>query len=363
MKPPPQPAALSSSPFSWFNIAVALVACALGAWTGSLRRGQTPVAPALAPVADVAPPEPPVEPAPPISPTAPHLVWPALENQDWRQYKANLQALGCPEDVVADILRGQILALYQAKANAIFDPLARYWSHSKELKQQDDAIQAIRQERDALLASLGLESPCSPADNGLSPEKQRYVAEALKQYPKLQLSPGASPEQVAQEAENRRGRLAYLAQYLTPDELLTYRITSDGNADSIGMYMRDLDLQEDEFRKVFSALDGEELHRTNGFFRTDLEDKVRQSLGDDRYSEYRQAMAPENLLFNNFVKSLGLSSDQIARLQELRRSDTLSLADYRQAAAAIIQDPNALRRYFDDAHLFKGASALRRSGQ
>ena len=48
------------------------------------------------------------------------------------------------------------MRLYQAKVNKVFNPLAHFWNSQVEANAIDKIIKLIREDRDKLLASLGV---------------------------------------------------------------------------------------------------------------------------------------------------------------------------------------------------------------
>jgi hypothetical protein len=280
--------------------------------------------------------------------------WVQLETEDINDFIVNLRATGCPESTIADIARGRILAAYQARVNAIFDPLAQYWTAASEKTAIDEQIKGIRKERNDVLASLGLNGPDDENELGLSQEKQHHVSEALRQFPKDLPSPSAPAEQWSKALDRRKDRIKYLSQFLSSDELLTYRITQDGNSFGVGQITRDIKLSDNEFRRVFEALDGENLNMTNYFLPPAVEERLKHALGPERYSEYREQIGPENFSFNLFVRSSNLTDEQIQRLKELRPSaDSMAPGAYHEAVVDILHDRSLASRYLTDPHVWR----------
>lgn len=281
--------------------------------------------------------------------------WSDVETDDLQRYISNLRSMGCPESVISDIIRARVFADYQSRVNKIFNPLARYWSPTAEMKAVDLQIAAIRQERDQVLESLGVYGSIADTLNGLPPEKARYISEAAKLYPKQLPGPDGNSEEWQEALANRKLRIDYLSRFLSPDELLTYRVTQDGNAVGIGFILRDINPSDDEFRRVFSALDGENLNRNNGVLAPELEAKLSQALGDDRYGEYRNQLSPENFFFNTFVSSMDLSPEGIAELKELRSTaETIDPKEYREAVASILPNRGYVEIYFSNPLIYRG---------
>lgn len=281
--------------------------------------------------------------------------WRAVESEDIEQFVANLRRIRCPEQTIGDIIRARVFALYQARVNRIFNPLAAYWMSPAEAQAIDGQVKAIRKERDQLLASLNLQLSTGSPVSGVPTEKQRYISEAASLYPKVYPGLDATTEEWQRALEGRRARIGYLSQFLSADELLTYRITQDGNAPGVALLLRDIDATDDEFRKAFSALDGENLSRSNGVLRPDLEARLQQALGDDRYAQYREQSAPENAMFSQFVHSCNLTDQQIRQLKDLRdAADTMTMSQYRDAVAGVLESSVRVNAYFSQPLVYRG---------
>lgn len=282
--------------------------------------------------------------------------WSQIESQNLTTYKENLRGVGCPDRTINSIIRGIVLRRYQAKVNAIFNPLAHFWSSQSELDELDRRIKGIRAERDNLLASLGLTS--NEVDvNGLSQEKQQFVNKALDLYPKNMPAPGASDQEWSDFLTSRRARVNYLSQYLSPEELLAYRINSDGNASGIANLLSSINPSEEEYKSVFISLDGENLNTTNGLLTPDLEAKLKLALGDQRYAEYQEQTTLNNVVWNTFAQFSNLSAAQLNQLEALRANygdspESKFNQDYQNAVLNIVGNRTEVERFFSNPFLY-----------
>ena len=285
------------------------------------------------------------------------VFWPQIADDDFGKYLGNLRSIQCPNDAAKFIIRGVVMRLYQAKVNKVFNPLAHFWNSQVEANAIDKIIKLIREDRDKLLASLGV--GFTDVDSlELPAEKQSFVTKAAQLYPVVKPKMGATKQEWASFQEGRRARVNYLSQHLSPDELLDYRINHDGNSQSIARLLQGVSPSDGEFKKAFEALDGEDVNRTNGFMRTDLEAKLKSALGDDRYAEYHQQTTYEALVYNNFVEFSGLSPEQNNKLKEMRATFGNSLEskydkDYQQAVQDLIGSQPATRMYFNNPSLYQ----------
>lgn len=283
--------------------------------------------------------------------------WSRVASDDLMQFVANLRSVGCPEATIGDIIHARVWADYDKKIGRLLDPLARYWSTAAELRATADQIKALRRERDQVWAALKLETSAFDFSSALSPEKQRYVTEALKTYPKINVGADAPAADKERALQNRKARIEYLSRFLTPEELLDYRIAHDGDAFAVRNSMSGLTLSDAEFRRVFDFLDGQSLNRTNGLLAPDLEVKLRETLGDTRYSQYRQDAEALNPVLRSWARSVRLTEDQTRKLIELRSAaNALGMPRYREEAAKIIQDRSLIEFYFGNRILWRGTN-------
>src|SRR4030095_2131374 len=55
--------------------------------------------------------------------------WRKVESEDYRQYIANLRAVGCPEQTVRDIIIADVAALFEARRRPLVQPFEgfKFW--------------------------------------------------------------------------------------------------------------------------------------------------------------------------------------------------------------------------------------------
>ena len=59
----------------------------------------------------------------------PNFGWQTVESADYREYIANLRAVGCPEETIRDIIRADVKKLYEQKRKEVrrAAPRFEYW--------------------------------------------------------------------------------------------------------------------------------------------------------------------------------------------------------------------------------------------
>ena len=89
---------------------------------------------------------------------APPFLWNQIESADYRQYVANLRAVGCPEQIIRDIVVADLNQAFAARFAAIWIPEVReYWQKSQGGQpnlQQEKQLLALDREKAELLREL-----------------------------------------------------------------------------------------------------------------------------------------------------------------------------------------------------------------
>ena len=291
------------------------------------------------------------------------LHWGNIDSQDYLQLAGNLRAIGCPESVIASIVRGRVNALYRGRIERTRNPLAKYWSTPPERKTVETAVAKLVQERDALLKQLGLDTVSDSSLEEFGDEKRARIQQALLHFPALRLGPSSTPEEQTQARANRKARIDYLSEYLSPEELLNYRMYEDGQGHTIEFLTRNVQLTPEEFKKVFLAIDNEDLTQSGGKLRPDLEARLKEALGPERYSEYEESHKINNIVLSDFGKQFKLTSEQMDQLKQLRvsfstapmnRENTLA---YKDAVGQILKNSSAVQRFFSSPLFYRAPTA------
>jgi hypothetical protein len=287
------------------------------------------------------------------------LRWQNIDSQDYLQLAGNLRAIGCPESVITSIVCGQVTALYRARIEKVRNPLAKYWSSSVERSTSETEVAKLVQERDRLLTQLGLYTVSDSSSAELGDEKRAQIQQALLHFPAQRLGPSSTPEEQGQARANRKARIDYLSDYLSPEELLNYRMYEDGQGHAIEFLTRNVQLTPEEFKKVFLAIDNEDLTQTGGKLRPELEARLKEALGPERYSEYEESHRINNVVLYDFAKQFKLTSEQVGQLKQLRtsfstapmnRENTLA---YKDAVGQVLKNSSAVQRFFSSPLFYR----------
>jgi hypothetical protein len=260
--------------------------------------------------------------------------WADLDDQDYRALIANLSMVGCPPETINAIVRPRIQRHYSRLM--LRNPMSKYWEKPDEQKERLESIDKLRSEMNQLLADLGFKVPqarSKPVVSLFPPEKMAKIAEITAQYPQRPIPLGATAQEYADSFANRRARLDYLAQYLTPDELYQYRLTMDSNVKTVAQLFRVIDATPDQVKQAAFIFDFTPAAIVNGKYSSDVEQALLSVLGQQKDDELHEAFSPENSSFSSFIMSTDVSQDQIAQLNQLRHQGL---------------DPAALRNAVDE---------------
>lgn len=225
---------------------------------------------------------------PAVSPRAIPFRWSQIESDDYRQYAANLRSIGCPERTLRDILRADLAEVFAKSGQA---PAGRgeFWSanyaRSAPLAESAAAVEA------ALASLAGPEMVPSPDLSFLPAAEARAVSEWRDRFEALEEEldrSGSDAESVADLAERRDREFAVL---LAPEQREDYQLRHSHLADELRSSLLGFEVDADEFRRLFQALQGERDAVKEGRFES-ADEALRSVLGEERFARYEQARAP-----------------------------------------------------------------------
>jgi hypothetical protein len=268
--------------------------------------------------------EPPVLPGGQSNRSAQVFGWQQVEASDYRQYIANLRAIGCPEETIQDIVVADVNKLYASRAKAVRAASTNayeYWkprgSGFGSLLNEEMTVnmQELASEKKALLTQLlGVAMPdrleAWPA--GMNPfELMLDFLPADKQAKAMEIEQQLTVRMAQTAREIAKGdyvgrdrayseREAQLAALFTPEEKFEYDLRMSPSAQILRNRLGSFEPTEEEFREMvrlqrrFDAEFGlprerrtpdEEAHRRAG--KEALDAWIRTLLGDRRYSEFK----------------------------------------------------------------------------
>lgn len=330
-------------------LALVLLARMRSSTPASLPDSPTPAAPQITPV-----PSRPKRTSEVVATETPTFHWSQVESADFKQYIANLRAIGCPDETIRDIIVAEVKKLFAPRFAALAAQTGKfdYWKPGSKpgreaLRQQ---LEALQQEKKLLLLDLlGIDRDPHEqwanltldalAEQGrfafLPPEKQSLLREIMAKYQQLESGTVMSGDVAAGDVNPkklREQRRQELAQVLTPEELQELDLRDSNTADSVRSRFGSADLTEEEYRKLFALRrkyeeeqgaspdysDPERMRRRSEA-RQQLEAAYKTALGDERAAEIQKQQDPSWRGLNRVAQQFGLPQRTLDQAYEYQR--------------------------------------------
>jgi hypothetical protein len=272
-------------------------------------------------------------PVPSTSPTElPLFRWSEVESGDYRQYVANLRAIGCPEQTIRDLIVADLNALYAARLQVIWSRRPRaYWQKYREERPSPDQLkklQALEEEKSQVAkVLLGFRPSAQESVDTMFlqvhgneqqllflPEDRREGAlDALReanidaQEEKLRiLDPNKDTERELFEQ-----KLQALQKILTSEELEEFRLRNSPRAQWLRTEVQHFDCTPAEFKALLDLRD----QRLGPGYENLAPDHaqaiadVRQVLGDERALAFTRVSDPNYTNVRLAADRAGLPAD------------------------------------------------------
>jgi hypothetical protein len=329
--------------------------------------------------------------------------WRLVESPDYKEYIANLRAIGCPEETIRDIITADVNKLFADRKKSLRGASTNrfeFWKSGlqmfaqafdeEKMKQQ----QALTSEKRALLKDLlgvepDMKSELAAGAAGMNimeqmldflPEaKQNSVLELLQQYQaramkNLGNAATGDPEDMKKLTGVQREMEAALAKILTPQELEDYNLRLSNTANMMRFQLAAFEPTEQEFRDIFKvkkAFDDEfgpfgvpptdkaEKARYDEAKRQ-MEEQISGLLGPERAAEYKRS---QDFAYQGMVRVAqreGLGKQAAAQVFDMKktaeaeakrvREDKSLSPDQRQAALRGIREETerSIRQVYGD---------------
>ncbi len=206
--------------------------------------------------------------------------WSQLESTDYRQYIANLRAIGCPESTLRDIILTDVMRLYAQRRGQYYQngrPF-KFWETDEKRKLKQTQLE----DREKQLAQIDKELPAVLRELlGINYEREmnKYFVDADEDNRRLAfLSDDKRSRLLAlrDQFEGQRERVTYdlkdgplspgdieklkkideeqdaaLSAFLSPQEKEEYQLSTSATADHLRKELIGFNPTEDEFRDLF----------------------------------------------------------------------------------------------------------------
>jgi len=236
--------------------------------------------------------------------------WRQVESEDYRQYLANLRAIGCPEKTIKDIVVADVNDLFASRMASITKTNQyHYWRNEPVTRseEQERQLRDLYAEKREVLKTLGFDAPdftdlVAEAFRDKSEEidlqlaflpelKRLQVRAALLQQEQQKLAVGndvAQSNAIEEQAQNQ------IRSLLTPEEFNEYDLRSSMNAMKLRAVLDPLAGTEQEFRAIFDSWRNLKAIRpgTPDYLEAQQanETALQQLLGPDRFKLYLEGV-------------------------------------------------------------------------
>lgn len=284
-------------------------------------------------------------------PELPAFHWSEIESSDYRQYVANLRALGIPEQIIRDIIVADVNQLYTKRAREILPQRpTQYWqkysNQNPEPKQMEQLI-ALGKEHSALLQellgarigrqemidTLYLQVTGSEQQLLFLPADQRAaalsaLAEADFESKELKLH-GEGRYSGKDEQKLFNEKLAALKDVLSPEELEQFRLRNSPAVAHLKLEVRYFNLTPEEYQQLLRAKEA-------SFGEKGTKDLVQKLFGEERAKEFdrvgtafyqnaRTGAEAEGISLERVDQAAKLANDSVNLGMTAMRDQTLSV--------------------------------------
>jgi hypothetical protein len=284
------------------------------------------------------------------------FTWESVESPDYREYIANLRAIGCPEETIRDIIVADVSKLYASKKREVRGEPAKfeYWKAGNPWMGQLDAdylarSRALEEEKLGVLRQLGIEpdlnmqmasltDAATAMDSllGFLPEDKQVRVMKLMQDMQTEMAETAQDGGVDAKAlqDAQRKMEAAIRQVLSPEEFRDYELRMSMTANTMRSQLAGWDPDEQEFLKVYElrkTFDDEfsmfprgneseaEWSRRQAA-EQQLNQAIREALGESRYTAYERAKDWTFQQIQQAAKRADLGTTEAVQVYEMKQA-------------------------------------------
>lgn len=283
------------------------------------------------------------------------ISWQQVESPDYREYIANLRAIGCPEETIRDIINADVNKLYDEKKK-----LARgapkkfeYWKAGNPLAglmgdpESLQKMRALEEEKNAVLRALGIEpdpmsqmlaaaggNPMDTMFDFLPEGKRTTLMQTMADFQsKIMESAGDVVNDPGAMLNAQREMEDAIQAVLTPEEFLDYQLRFSMTANMLRQQINGFDPSEEEFLTVFklreefdreyspmllaNATAAEQAEHSKA--QEQLNEQLREVLGEQRYADYERAQDYQYQQLHRIVQRAGLTTDTANEVHDMRK--------------------------------------------
>ena len=294
------------------------------------------------------------------------FTWESVESPDYREYIANLRAIGCPEETIRDIIVADVNKLYAAKKREARGAPKKfeYWKAGNPWMSQMDPEylaqnRALEEEKLAVLRQLGIEpdlkmqmsSLVNATDAlgtmfGFLPEDKQVSVMKLMQDMQTEMAEagqdGGFDLETVQAAQRKTE--AAIKGVLSPEEFREYELRMSTTANTLRSQLAGFDPSEQEFLKVYdlrkafddefsmyslgNETDAEQKRRREA--EQQVNDAIKQALGEERFADYERAKDWSFQQINQAAKRADLGTTEAIQVYEMKKAAEAEVQSVRQ---------------------------------
>jgi hypothetical protein len=274
--------------------------------------------------------------------------WASLESADYRIYIANLRAFGCPADVIRDLIVADINKLYEpreaplrpAVSATLVTGVAGRQARAADYERRQ-RLHEIQREKNALLQELlGIQLPLESlgglrardyaqfeaAFAALPPDQRERVRRIQEEYwlASDALADGRGPKVASPRLESVRlnqQRLTQLATVLPAGELENFEMRTSALGAHLRATLDEFKPSQAEFQQIFRVrreFDDAPGNATEER-RRQLDERLRQTLGEQRFADYRKSQDETLRHLTQLTTRFGLPADAATRARTVAR--------------------------------------------
>jgi hypothetical protein len=279
----------------------------------------------------------------------PSFRWSEIESADYRQYIANLRAVGCPEQIIRGIIMADLNQVFATRFAAIYRPEVReYWQKSKSENanpEQMKQLTALSKDEKAVLQDLlGVRLDDQQMINTVhlqiyGNEQNLVFLPADKREAALQALTDADFETKSEEMHARAGysnevdrrlfneALETLAKVLSPAELEEFRLRGSPTANALRNEVQYFNCTPEEFRQLVDSREGTEKKNLGDLLnRTAATEEVRKLFGNERAKEFERVSDMFYISTRRAVEEQGAPLESVEQAWQVTR-DTRAAAN------------------------------------
>jgi hypothetical protein len=287
--------------------------------------------------------------------------WSQVESDDYRQYIANLRAIGCPEVTVRDIIMTDVMRLY-ARRRGLYEQNGRdfkFWEtddkralKAPQLEEREQELAQIDKELPTVLRELlgvnyerEMKKYFVDTDEDsrrlgfLSGDKRdkllalRDEFEGKKEFATYSLTNGAlSPGDIDKLKQIDQEQEAALTALLSPEEKLQYELSMSPTADHLRQQLVGFNPTETEFRDLFqrqqaidSAYAYEDLsdpavRDAKAADEQKMMDDIKNDIGPDRAAALDKTKDPDYRNLTTLSEQYDLPPETSQTIQDMRQA-------------------------------------------